>query len=503
MSSDLYTDNTETTPTGPGHDNTAAQNQHYDVSGSQSRTGYETSDQTDRNYDKYQESAAETQARIADEDQLPTPQESRAATWGDNPDYYDETSLAAEYDGDSSALLAREDQLPTPQESRAATWGDNPDYYDETSLAAGYGSDPGLGETGDPPPDPGISQEPAESQDKTSEPAAYETPPGTDSSDSYQETSRTSSNPDAVTTGPEQPAPPEDTPSSPALIADNISADADTASTDSQHAADVSPAADPDHDDQDAQPGQADSAGPLDPPDPPGSDNHADMTPEARIAELQAQLEQTKGELAQTRDERDQATAERDQAALERDQARAERDQAKDALSQTQAERDQVKAELGQANQEIEALHTRNQEQPGRSEDPGRPPDGSPDATNGSQLDRSADQPPTSAGKDAADATEPEQQTEDGARDQAAKLGEREPSDQVSDSDDAKTGKARLRHVVSPDNIAIGAALIDAQDVVQKVVTHAMHDSVTPLAAVATGLFGVAVSKVQERRKGK
>ena len=48
---------------------------------------------------------------------------------------YDESDLGAEYDGDLDALTAG-DQLPARQESRAATWGDNPEY-DESDLGAG------------------------------------------------------------------------------------------------------------------------------------------------------------------------------------------------------------------------------------------------------------------------------------------------------------------------------------------------------------------------------
>jgi hypothetical protein len=81
------------------------------------------------------------QERIASQDELPTPEESRAATWGDNPQYYDETDLATEYDGDASTYHSWEDDLPTPEESRAATWGDNPQYYDETDLATEYDGD--------------------------------------------------------------------------------------------------------------------------------------------------------------------------------------------------------------------------------------------------------------------------------------------------------------------------------------------------------------------------
>ena len=53
---------------------------------------------------------------------------------GDNPDDYEGTEPGAERVSDGDAFLSWEDELPTPQESRARTWGDNPEYYDETDL---------------------------------------------------------------------------------------------------------------------------------------------------------------------------------------------------------------------------------------------------------------------------------------------------------------------------------------------------------------------------------
>lgn len=104
---------------------------------------YETGESAERGYGEYAETDAEVQARITGQDELPSHDESRHATWGDNPDYYDETELGAFYDGDAGAFLAAEDKLPTPQESRARTWGDNPEYYDETDLVSEH--DGGLG----------------------------------------------------------------------------------------------------------------------------------------------------------------------------------------------------------------------------------------------------------------------------------------------------------------------------------------------------------------------
>jgi hypothetical protein len=108
-----------------------------------SQPQYETGEPAGQSYREHTETDAEVQARIAGQDELPALAESRQVTWGDNPEYYDETEPGAEYDGDVDAFLARQDQLPTPQESRARTWGDNPDYYDETDLASEYDGDHG------------------------------------------------------------------------------------------------------------------------------------------------------------------------------------------------------------------------------------------------------------------------------------------------------------------------------------------------------------------------
>lgn len=101
---------------------------------------YESPAETER-YADYHETEAGTEARIAEQDELPTPAESRAATWGDNPGYYDEAESSPDYDGDVEAFIAEQDELPTPQESRARTWGDSPEYYDETDLASQYDGD--------------------------------------------------------------------------------------------------------------------------------------------------------------------------------------------------------------------------------------------------------------------------------------------------------------------------------------------------------------------------
>jgi hypothetical protein len=71
---------------------------------------------------------------------LPPRQDSRAATWGDDPVYDDEADLGAEYDGDLEALTGQ-DQLPPRQDAHAATWGEHAEY-DEAGLEADYDGDP-------------------------------------------------------------------------------------------------------------------------------------------------------------------------------------------------------------------------------------------------------------------------------------------------------------------------------------------------------------------------
>jgi hypothetical protein len=82
-----------------------------------------------------------TRTAPAGDDQLPTRQDARAATWGENPEYNDETDPDTEYDGDLDAITAEEDQLPTRQDARAATWGENPEYNDETDPDTEYDGD--------------------------------------------------------------------------------------------------------------------------------------------------------------------------------------------------------------------------------------------------------------------------------------------------------------------------------------------------------------------------
>ena len=87
---------------------------------------------------------AGTRTTLADQDQLPTRQDARAATWGQDPEYDDENDPDTGYDADPGALTAaEEDRLPTRQDARAATWGQDPDYYDENDPGEQYDGDPG------------------------------------------------------------------------------------------------------------------------------------------------------------------------------------------------------------------------------------------------------------------------------------------------------------------------------------------------------------------------
>jgi hypothetical protein len=111
-------------------------------------------------YGHYTETTAETEARIAAEDELPTPDEVREATWGDNPEYYDETNLGE--DGDYDAVLP-DDDLPSPDEVWERTWGESPEYYDETDLDGDSGDSGSVTENDAPSED---TARPGETRDE-------------------------------------------------------------------------------------------------------------------------------------------------------------------------------------------------------------------------------------------------------------------------------------------------------------------------------------------------
>jgi hypothetical protein len=241
--------------------------------------------------DTYTETNAEVEARIADQDELPTPAESREATWGDNPDYDDEADLDARYDADIDAFLAEQDELPTPQESRAKTWGDNPDYYDETDLA----SEP---DAGNPDPDSGHTAETRGVEDDLAEPDA-------------QEVSATGSHSqDAASITDEHPVPAE---------ADPATTEPDPELSSEQHEPDAvsSDIAEPTADDAAA----ADRANPTtDEPDQAGAtESNADAAPspdaerisalEAENADFRQQITDANKQITELKAQRDEQTA--------------------------------------------------------------------------------------------------------------------------------------------------------------------------------------------------
>lgn len=125
------TSETTESATGPAHD-TGEYSDH---------ARYESAPDGDHGQDHGDTGA---QATLADEDHLPTRQDARAATWGEDPEYYDENDPDAGYDGDLDTPTAADgDQLPTRQDSRAATWGDNPEYDDENDTGTEYDGDLG------------------------------------------------------------------------------------------------------------------------------------------------------------------------------------------------------------------------------------------------------------------------------------------------------------------------------------------------------------------------
>jgi hypothetical protein len=509
--SDLYHD-TETGTTGSGIDGTGSGHDtltypHHDAAGPGPGRGYESPTEADR-YGGYRETEAETQARIAGQDELPTPQQSRETTWGDNPDYYD-ADLAYEYDGDASAFIAGQDELPTPQQSREATWGDNPDYYD-ADLASEYDGDAtALTPTGHNPDDgqeaaPGTWDHPAGDQhaqartgteDTAAEPVAPQAPepdrgmsedghngtdsvnvavdhpaaepghatiePGSTLAEQDNLAPKARSSPDAGTEPAEHAAPFDDAANVPAQHADIGLPGQDTARTENElpTSGEASPRADSgtatDHSTPDAQTAQPDDAGPPpDPPDPPGPDNRGDVSPEVqRIAELQAQLAQAKAEL----------------------------DQSKGELLQT-------KIQLDQANQEIADLKTKGDEQASIEEAEQLPADADQHVADAIEQDESTHRPDTLSEQGAENPMIAERKTTDLAREQ--KLG--------------RQGEhTLLRKAVSADSLALTGTLIDAYDAVSKFAMHAPLDAMTPLAAVAAGLISLGLAKAEKHGKEK
>jgi hypothetical protein len=260
------------------------------------------------------------------------------------------------------------------------------------------------------------------------------------------------------------------------------------------------------------------------------SGDRADASPEAElIAELRAQLAQKDAQLAR----KDALLAQKDGELARKDAdlsgAYGRLDQVQGQLDRTEGELGQTRDSLGQANREIAELKAGGGEAPSLAGDAGPRPGGGlldraragdeqaitepdqagqeaagPDAggQEGSAPGGDA-QRPADTGQAAADTSQPEQQAEDAdrSRDQDAAGKEFKVTEQEDNANDGKRNKVRSRHVVTPDNIAIGAAMWDAQDAVQKIAAHAMHDAVSPMIAVGIGVAGVVVSKFQEHWK--
>jgi hypothetical protein len=91
--------------------------------------------------DRVEYDRASAEARIAEEERLPSRQEAWRQTWEDTPEYYDDAELATLYDGDESSLAAEGQGLPTRQEAREQTWEDSPETQNSQSLAASAEAD--------------------------------------------------------------------------------------------------------------------------------------------------------------------------------------------------------------------------------------------------------------------------------------------------------------------------------------------------------------------------
>jgi len=110
----------------------------------ESATGpaHDTSEYSDQaRYEKTpdsEQSDTGTRTALAGDDQLPTRQDARAATWGEDPEYDDETDPDTEYDGDLDALAADGDVFDNDQDDpdRAAADQDTPTITGPDDLLA-------------------------------------------------------------------------------------------------------------------------------------------------------------------------------------------------------------------------------------------------------------------------------------------------------------------------------------------------------------------------------
>jgi hypothetical protein len=257
--------------------------------------------------------------------------------------------------------------------------------------------------------------------------------------------------------------------------------------------------------------------------DPPGPGGGVDVSPEAaRIAELEALLAQKDGEIAR----KDAEIARKD---ADLSEAYGRLDQVQGQLDRTEGELGQTRDSLGQANREIAELKAGGREAPSLAGDAGSRPgaglldraragdeqaitepdqvgqeSAGPDADGQQDSTASGDaQRPADTGQAAADTNQPEQQAEDASSPQAQLVARKEikVADQGFDSNAAERKKVRVRLVDPPTGIAIGGALWDARDAVQKIAAHGMHDAVSPVVGAGLGVVAVVAAKIQERRK--
>jgi hypothetical protein len=345
------------------------------------------------------------------------------------------------HDAQIEAILAREDAMPTREESAAASWGsDTPAGPDEPDPASEY----------DPRLEAALAQEDSLPTREESAAASWggdlpDSAGGEDPDVEYDaRTAAILAREDSMPDRQESVAAWGDT-----TVGHDHGAPAESSLIEEQAVQDVSSGTDPLTAAAD-QTGHASIDGHHDNPDS-AAPRGPDISPETddRIKALLVQL--------------DQASAERDQAT---------------------AERDQAMADIERANQEIANLKAKANEQ---------------------SIPAGEAQEPSDTDQLRADTSEPKQLAEDTGRSRGQDAAGKETKvpDLEEDAKEAKRNKARGRHVVSPDNIAIGAALWDAQDAVQKIAAHAMHDAASSSVAAAIGITGVALSKIREHRKEK
>jgi hypothetical protein len=153
-----------------------------------------------------------------------------------------------------------------------------------------------------------------------------------------------------------------------------------------------------------------------------------------------------------------------------------------------EAERFQaLETENAQARQKIADLEAKNDEQAARIEQLLASTDRRPGET--TTPERGADEPAISPDQDA----------------KSLLLAEnKNPRDEVADTNDSTAAHTRLRRAVSADTFGTAATLIDATDTIRLVAMHATPGEVMiGLAATALGLVSLGLAKAEQHRKEK